>query len=235
LAHDDVLDDGDVRRGLASLPGYFGAPLAAAVGGVFFGRALGLFASCGDEAVTLATQTAMRMCEGQMLELRSLRDLGRTPAEYFDAVAGKTAGMFWLATQLGGALGEADPATQDALALYGEALGIAYQVIDDILDITAGQQRTGKSHGNDLHNGNYTLPVIYALEECPDLAELLRNDAETQTVVDRLLDTRAIARACADARRWIQQATDAVTALPAAGGLLEIASAELGLLSGVPA
>jgi geranylgeranyl pyrophosphate synthase len=199
---------------------------------VFFGRALGLFASCGDEAVSLATETAMRMCEGQMLELRSLRDLGRTAAEYFEAIAGKTAGMFWLATQLGGVLGEADPGTQDALARYGEALGIAYQVIDDILDLTAGQPRTGKSHGNDLHNGNYTLPVIYALEEWPDLAELLRGDAETATVVGRLRGTQAIVRASADARRWIEQAKDAVNGLPAAEGLLQIADAELGSLTG---
>ena len=70
----------------------------------------------------LASETAMRMCEGQIRELRALRDHGRTPAEYFEAIKGKTAGMFWLAANLGGLLGGADPAAMKALALYGETL-----------------------------------------------------------------------------------------------------------------
>jgi geranylgeranyl pyrophosphate synthase len=230
LAHDDVLDAGDVRRGLASLPAHFGAPMAAAAGGLFFGRALSLFARCGEEAVTLATETALRMCEGQMLELRCVRDLGRTPSEYFQAINGKTAGMFWLAACLGGVLGHADPATQEALADYGESVGIAYQIIDDILDLVGSEERTGKPHGNDLKNGNYTLPVIYALEERPTLKESLSAEIDINTIIDEVCKTRAIARSSAEACRWIERSKRAVDQVPAAVGLLSIAEAELRVL-----
>lgn len=230
LAHDDVVDAGELRRGLASLPAFFGPPMAAAAGGVFFGRALNLFARCGDEAVMLATETAIRMCEGQMRELQALRDFGRTQAAYFEAVEGKTAGMFWLAANLGGLLGGADPVAKGALALYGEALGIAYQIIDDVLDLTGDQKGMGKPYGNDLKNGNYTLPVIYALEECPELSDLLQSDAAVDAVVGSIRDTSAIQRAGAEARRWIEKAKGAVGWLPAARELLDIADAELGAL-----
>ncbi len=175
----------------------------------------------------LATETAVRMCEGQMCELRGLHDLGRTQAEYFEAIEGKTAGMFWLAASLGGVLGGAGPEAMGALARYGESLGIAYQIIDDLLDITGNPEETGKSHGNDLQNGNYTLPVIYALEECPRLSELLREEATVKTVIDPIRDTHAIGRAGAEARRWIEKAKGAVCLLPATRGLLGIADAEL--------
>jgi geranylgeranyl pyrophosphate synthase len=230
LAHDDVVDAGEVRRGAASLPASFGAPLAAAAGAVFFGRALNLFACCGEEAVMLASETAMRMCEGQMCELRSLHDLGRSQAEYFEAIEGKTVGMFWLAANLGGLLGGADPEAKSALARYGENLGIAYQIIDDVMDLVGDPEDEGKSLGNDLKNGNYTLPVIYALEECPQLSELLREEATVETVIGPICDTQAIGRARAEARRWIEQAKGAVCLLPAARGLLEISDAELGAL-----
>jgi geranylgeranyl pyrophosphate synthase len=230
LAHDDVVDTGDLRRGVASLPAFFGAPIAAGAGGVFFGRALNLFARCGDEAVVLASETAMRMCEGQMQELRALHDLGRTPAEYFEAIRGKTAGLFWLAANLGGLLGRGDPAVVDALALYGETLGVAYQIIDDVLDLIGDQRGMGKPHGNDLKNGNYTLPVIYALQECPELAELLQEEAPVETVIGPIRDSHAIGRASAEARRWIEKTRDAVHWLPAARRLLEIANTEIGAL-----
>jgi geranylgeranyl pyrophosphate synthase len=230
LAHDDVVDAGDLRRGIASLPASFGAPMAAGAGGVFFGRALNLFAHCGDEAVVLASETAMRMCDGQMKELRALHDLGRTPAEYFEAIKGKTAGLFWLTANLGGLLGGADQAAMDALALYGETLGVAYQIVDDVLDLTGDQQGMGKPHGNDLKNGNYTLPVIYALEECPALVELLQDEAPVEAVIGPIRDSYAIGRASAEARLWIEKTRNAVRRLPAACGLLEIANTEIGAL-----
>jgi geranylgeranyl pyrophosphate synthase len=230
LAHDDIVDAGEMRRGAASLTAFFGAPLAAAAGAVFFGRALNLFACCGEEAVMLASETAMRMCEGQMRELRALHDLGRTQVEYFEAIEGKTAGMFWLAANLGGLLGEADLETKRALARYGESLGIAYQIIDDLLDLTGDSEDTGKSHGNDLKGGNYTLPMIYALEECPRLSELLREEATVESVIGPIRETHAIERACAEARRWIKKAKGAVCLLSTARELLEIADTELGAL-----
>jgi geranylgeranyl pyrophosphate synthase len=231
LPHDDLMDDSDVRRGLQSLPARFGAPLAAAGGGLFIGRALSLFAACGPEAVSIAAQTIERMCEGQMLELRDRYDPGRAPARCLDAIKGKTAGMFWLAAKLGAMLGDADAATQTRIAQYGLALGVGYQIIDDVLDIAADESLTGKSHGSDLHNGNYTVVVLYALEQDPQLLGVLEaREIATEDVMKRILKTQAVPRASADARQWISDAKESVRDLPAGGGLLAIADAELARL-----
>jgi heptaprenyl diphosphate synthase len=216
---------------MASLPARYGASLAAAAGGLFFGRALTLFARCGQDAVEIAVKAAERVCTGQMLELQDRYDTARTQARCLEAIKGKTAGMFRLAAELGAMLGGTEGAAQRKLGLYGMALGIGFQLIDDILDFTGDSEQMGKPLGNDLHNGNYTLPVIYALEECPMLDSLLREDAPTDSVVTQILKTEAIVRAGVDARAWISQAKDAVREFSVARGLLMIADSELDRLS----
>lgn len=231
LPHDDVMDDSGIRRGVVSLPARYGAPVATAAGSLFFGRALTLFARCGQDAVTIAVQAAQRVCEGQMLELQDRHNTARTPERHLRAITGKTAGMFRLAAELGALLGNADETARSSLEQYGTALGVGFQLIDDVLDFTGNQQQTGKQCGNDLSNGNYTLPVIYALQECPEIGLLLREDAETADVVNRICATRAIARASADAQNWMSRAKDAVHTLPEAQGLLMAADAEIDRLS----
>jgi heptaprenyl diphosphate synthase len=231
LPHDDVIDGSSIRRGVVSLPARYGAPLAAAAGGLFFGRALTLFARCGRDAASTAVKAAERVCIGQMLELQDRYNIFRTPERYIEAISGKTAGMFRLAAELGAMLGGADEMTQRHLTQYGIALGVGFQLIDDILDFTGNQEQMGKQCGNDLSNGNYTLPVIYALEECPKLALLLQEDAPTENVIKRILETEAIVRASVDAQDWISQAKNAVRVLPEAQGLLITADAEFERLS----
>jgi geranylgeranyl pyrophosphate synthase len=231
LPHDDVIDDSSLRRGVESLPARYGAPLAAAAGGLFFGRALTLFARCGQDAVAIAVEATGRVCTGQMLELQDRHNTARTPARYIEAITGKTAGMFRLAAELGAMLGGADETAQRHLKRYGIALGIGFQLIDDILDFTGNQEHMGKRCGNDLSNGNYTLPAIYAFEEDPKLDSLLLEDAPTENVVDQILETEAITRASVVAREWISQAKGAVWAMPEAQGLLTTADAELERLS----
>jgi geranylgeranyl pyrophosphate synthase len=231
LPHDDVMDESSLRRGVESLPARYGAPLAAAAGGLFFGRALTLFARCGQDAVLIAVEATGRVCTGQMLELQDRYNTARTPARSLEAITGKTAGMFRLAAELGAMLGGADETAQRHLKQYGIALGVGFQLIDDILDFTGNQEQMGKRCGNDLSNGNYTLPAIYALEEDPKLGSLLREGEPTENVVNQILETEAIARASVDAQEWISQAKDAVLVMPEARGLLLIADAELERLS----
>jgi geranylgeranyl pyrophosphate synthase len=235
LPHDDLMDGSEVRRGVESIPTRFGAPLAAAAGGLFIGRALTLFAQCGEEAVAVAAETTERMCEGQMLELRDRYDTGRTATRCLDTIKGKTAGMFWLAAKLGAILASSGEATQGRLEQYGLALGVGFQLIDDLLDIAGDERLTGKPRGTDLRNGNYTLAVIYALEEASDLLDLLQSDAAAEAVGWRIRQTNAIARAGVDARRWIDEAKDAVRSLRGAGPLLGIADVELERLAAVHA
>jgi geranylgeranyl pyrophosphate synthase len=195
LPHDDVIDGSSVRRGVESLPARYGAPLAAAAGGLFFGRALTLFARCGQDAVAIAAKAAECVCAGQMLELQDRYNTARTPARYLEAIKGKTAGMFRLAAELGAILGGADETAQLKFMQYGMALGLGFQLIDDILDVSGNQEQMGKHCGNDLSNGNYTLPVIYALDESPKIGFLLREDTQVEDVVNEILETEAIARA----------------------------------------
>jgi octaprenyl-diphosphate synthase len=231
LPHDDVIDDSSIRRGVVSLPARYGAPLAAAAGSLFFGRAFTLFARCGQDAVAIAVKAAERVCTGQMLELKDRYNIARTPASYLEAIEGKTAGMFRLAAELGAMLGGADETVQYHLKQFGRALGIGFQLIDDILDLTGDREQMGKQCGNDLNNGNYTLPVIYALEGSPKMGSLLREDVPTENVINQILETGAVARASVDAQEWISQAKDAVRVLPEARGLLMTADAELERLS----
>jgi geranylgeranyl pyrophosphate synthase len=231
LPHDDVIDDSSVRRGVVSLPARYGAPLAAAAGCLFFGRALTLFARCGQDAVVIAVKAAERVCTGQMLELRDRYNTARTPASYLEAIEGKTAGMFRLAAELGAILGGADETVKHHLKQFGRTLGIGFQLIDDILDLTGNQEQMGKQCDSDLSNGNYTLPLIYALERSPKIGSLLREGAPIENVVNQILETDAIARASVDAQDWISQAKDAVRILPEARGLLMTADAEFERLS----
>jgi heptaprenyl diphosphate synthase len=231
LLHDDVVDASDLRRGLPSVAAIYGAPLAVATGGVLLGDALKLFSRCGDDALALVADAAQRTCAGQMQELRERHDVGRTPLQYFEAIEGKTAGLFWLAAQLGGLLAGGDATALDRLARFGSAFGMAFQIVDDLRDLFADGPDTGKPRGNDLLNGNYTLPVIYAMEERAELMQLLQGDGDVDAVINGITATRAVGRASAQARRWIGEAKAAVQALSGSQSLLEIADAELAQIS----
>ncbi len=233
LVHDDVADAGLLRRGQLSLPAFFGATKAAGAGGALFGQAFGLFASCGVDVVRTAASAAAEICEGQMLELRSLYDTGRTRAAYFDVISGKTAALFRLASQLGGILGRANKLELSVFAHYGESLGIAHQIIDDILDLVGLPEQTGKERGKDIRNGIYTLPVIYALEDRPHIRRLLETRAPVEIVVEEVLETRGVAQASSEVRGIIDKAKGALDGLSRSNALLRMADARLAALERV--
>jgi octaprenyl-diphosphate synthase len=233
LAHDDVLDESMIRRGVSSLPARYGAPTAAMAGGLFFGRALKLFVCCGDEAVALAVETAQSICAGEMLQLRDRFDVDRTAERCVEAIEGKTAGMFRLAAAIGALLVKASDDVRDALGAYGLAVGVGYQIIDDIYGIVGGPGDDAEPIGNDLAIGNYTLPAIYAIEEQPAVRTAIQEGASVEVVVDLIVHTEAISRALAAARCWIGKAIREVRDLPRSDGLLAIAQAELARLNEV--
>jgi heptaprenyl diphosphate synthase len=234
LTHDDVVDAGDVRRGLPSLPACFGGPIAGAAGGFLFGRALKLFSQCGQEAVETSAEAAKRICDGQMLEMQDLYDVQRSPKRYLAAAEGKTAPLFWLAARLGGIFGDVSAAALERLERYGVAFGTAHQIIDDIIDLIGDEALAGKTVGNDLRNGIYTLPVIYALDEQPELRELLTVADAHEIVADEVAESGGIGRARDLASRYIDQAKAAVAPLAYAHGLVDLADEELARL-GSPA
>lgn len=204
LVHDDTIDDSPLRRGRASLEREQGAFAAGYTGAWLAGAAAELAADFDQETVGLFADTACALCDGEMLELLDLHDSSRQEARYLEAVAGKTASLFSLAARLGGIAGGAPSAVYSALASYGRALGMAFQLMDDILDLVSDGNEERRP-GEDLRRGLLTLPVIYALEDEPSLGDLLVGDIGDETVeaiVAGAHASGAIARATATRDRY---------------------------------
>lgn len=204
LVHDDAIDDSPLRRGHASLEHERGAFAAGYTGAWLFGAAAELAAGFDQETVSLFADTACELCDGEMLEMLDLHDSRRREGSYLAAIAGKTASLFSLSARLGGIAGGAPPAACSTLGRYGQTLGMAFQLTDDIHDLMGGWGG-GKRRGDDVRHGLFTLPVIYALEEDPALQELLAADIDDQAVdavVASVHATGAFHRAAATCGRY---------------------------------
>jgi len=213
LAHDDVVDDGQLRRGRATIGAHAGNFAASLAGGWLFARAIELFADAGDEPVSHFARTAAVVCQGEMLEVRCLYDTERSRERYLEVIQAKTASLIAFSSWVGGYLGGAGQEEVGRLEHYGEAVGMAFQIADDILDLVADAERTGKTPGSDLRQGVYTLPAIYALEEDRSLADALRagpDGHEIPRLVERICASGAVDAALADCDAWIEEATAAL-------------------------
>jgi heptaprenyl diphosphate synthase len=213
LAHDDVVDDGQLRRGRATIGAHSGNLAASLAGGWLFARAAELIADVDADAITQFAETTSAVCEGEMLESRDLLDVDRTHDRYLTVIEAKTAKLIAFSSWLGAKVGGARPEVIERLERYGEAVGVAFQIADDILDLVADPASTGKTPGNDLRQGVYTLPTIYALEVDPGLRDSLLSglqEDELPQLVERIRETGAVDAALADCRAWIKQAMDAL-------------------------
>ena len=154
-----------------------------------------------------------------MLELQHLFDVDRSEELYFSAIGGKTAALFATACRIGGMVAEVDGPTLDALTEFGHHLGVCFQIVDDVLDVTGSDASLGKPAGNDLMEGVYTLPVILALDRTPALRELLGRKLDDDQVEEarRLAASDGAVDAALDAAR--DQAARADKVLAATEGL----------------
>lgn len=161
LVHDDVMDEAEVRRGRLTLGAKWGNEIAVLFGDCLFAQALKLAASFPTpeicRAVSMATNT---VCSGEILQTRQRRNFQFSQAEYFKVVEMKTAELFALSCDLGACLSGATAAQRSALRSFGTALGTAYQIYDDCLDLFGSEVAAGKSLGTDLAKGKLTLPVL---------------------------------------------------------------------------
>jgi heptaprenyl diphosphate synthase len=173
LHHDDVIDEAETRRGVPSVNARWSNIVAILSGDFLLARASALAASLGADVAGLLADTIGELCRGQVLELQHLFDVTRTEEDYASAIDGKTASLFATSCRIGGMVSGVDEPTLDALTRFGHHLGMCFQVVDDILDLTASDEALGKPAGQDLVEGIYTLPVIYALAETPELRTLL--------------------------------------------------------------
>ena len=166
LVHDDIIDEAAIRRGRPTLAAKWGNEISVLLGDCLFARALELAASFPTpdvcRAVSASTNT---VCSGETLQTQQRRKFNLSRDEYFKVVAMKTGELFALSCDLGAYLSGAQPAWRTGLRQYGLALGTAYQVFDDCMDVFGAEEAAGKSLGTDLAKGKITLPVLLALEQ----------------------------------------------------------------------
>jgi len=173
LYHDDVIDEAETRRGVPSVNARWSNIVAILAGDYLLARASSLAASLGADVAALLAATIGELCRGQVLELQHLFDADRSVAAYLDAISGKTAALFATACRVGGMVSAVDDPTLEALTTFGQHLGMCFQIVDDVLDLSSTDDALGKHAGQDLLEGIYTLPVIYVLRESAELRELL--------------------------------------------------------------
>lgn len=216
LAHDDVVDESELRRGRQTVQARFGTRGAGLTALWLFGRSLDLMAECGEEPTAVLAETACLGTDGQMRDTESRWDDERTVEQYDETVGGKTAALFWLPARVGAMVGGAQEATVEGLSAYAWGIGMAFQITDDVLDLIATHQATGKTRGLDLSRGVYTLPLVYALRDRPQLAARLERltDADLQGVVQEIREAGGFRLAMRDAEAHVERAKRALEGLP---------------------
>jgi heptaprenyl diphosphate synthase len=161
LYHDDVMDEADVRRGVASANARWDNSVAVLTGDFLFARASRVLADLGPEAVRVQAEAFERLVTGQILETAGPQP-GRDPIDhYLEVLSGKTGSLFAVSGRFGAMMSGADEATVDVLTQFGERIGMAFQLADDVLDIASESRESGKTPGTDLREGIPTLPVLH--------------------------------------------------------------------------
>ncbi len=183
LLHDDVVDESQLRRGLASANAVFGNKASVLVGDFLFARAFQLMVADGSlHVLEILSTAAATIAEGEVLQLVTQNDLSTTEERYLDVIKGKTAALFAAACEVGAVVAARPASEAQALRDYGMNLGIAFQLVDDALDYAADQATLGKTVGDDFREGKVTLPVLaaYAASDESGRAFWLRTIEESQ-------------------------------------------------------
>jgi heptaprenyl diphosphate synthase len=219
LYHDDIIDSAERRRGVASVNVTWGNRLAALAGNVLFARATTTAVMLEVDVVGLLADTVAQVCEGELEQMEHAYDVDRTASACISAISKKTASLMSASARVGALVAGAPAAAVEALTAFGLAFGTAFQICDDIKDLTSTHHQLGKPAAHDIVEGTYGLPVIYALED-PAAGGPLRRllggplDAGRREEARRLvLTSGALARARAEAGKWIDEAVAALAPL----------------------
>ena len=169
LVHDDVIDDSETRRHVTTVHRRWNTEISVLLGDFLFSRSFHLAASTGDaEACRLIGLATDRTCEGELNQTAARLEESTSELDYFRIIRDKTGQLFALSGKLGARCAEATEAQQRLCRLICLRLGLAFQIADDILDLSESCQTTGKDEANDLQNGRFTLPILRALQLCCD-------------------------------------------------------------------
>lgn len=225
LYHDDVMDSAPFRRGAPTAHEVWGNSVAILTGDLLFARASLLTSELGGEALGIQARTFERLCLGQLHETVGPREDEDPLEHYLSVIADKTGSLVAASGQLGAIFAGADRALQQTMVVYGEKVGVAFQLADDVIDVTGLKKVSGKSPGTDLREGVPTLPVLLLRRKAAagdaSAAEVLRlvdgdlsSDAALAEAVAALRAHPATAEAWAVARQWADEAIAALEPLP---------------------
>ncbi len=196
LVHDDIIDNADIRRNRSSINARFGNQTAVLMGDWLYMSAFETtVAERSLEIIDILTRLTRKMTEGELIQLTRIGRLDISEEEYFDILRRKTAYLFSACCEIGAIVGTATLKRREALRSYGMDLGVAFQLADDILDLTADSQDLGKAAGSDLLEGKLTLPLIYLLEKQPDLRPKLEKimfDGQYEAISREELKSRLV-------------------------------------------
>ncbi|MFD3191966.1 polyprenyl synthetase family protein [Sedimentitalea sp. HM32M-2] len=224
LLHDDVVDESGQRRGRPTANLLWDNKSSVLVGDYLFARSFQLMVETGSlRVLDILSNAAATIAEGEVLQLTAAQNLATDEAIYLQVVRGKTAALFSAATEVGGVISNAPASQIEALHQYGDALGIAFQIADDLLDYQGDSSATGKNVGDDFRERKLTLPVIKAVARATpeerafwrrtiELGQQRDGDLETAMGLMRKYGTLEATRA--DARAWADKARRALQALP---------------------
>ncbi|WP_420853388.1 polyprenyl synthetase family protein [Ruania rhizosphaerae] len=227
LYHDDVMDSAPLRRGAPSAHEVWGNSVAILTGDLLFARASQLVSELGPRAVRVQADAFERLVMGQLHETLGPSEDEDPIEHYLQVLADKTGSLIAAAACYGTMLSGADPQIQDALVRYGEKVGVAFQLADDVIDLTSDSDTTGKTPGTDLREGVATMPVLLLRARATagtldaagqqllaDLDSDLGADETLADVLQRLREHDVLEEARQMARRWSEDASDELAALP---------------------
>lgn len=226
LLHDDVVDGSDERRGQKAANLVFGNQASVLVGDFLFSRAFQLMTADGSlEVLRILSDASAIIAQGEVKQLTTANNLDTSMDDYIEVVSAKTAALFAAACEIGPVIAGQDKQAQAALAEYGMALGIAFQIIDDVLDYNAEQEKLGKAIGDDFREGKMTAPVLIALENASDderafwtrtMGELNQEDGDLARAMDIMIAHDSLNKGVKLAEDYAAKAIAALDSLPAA-------------------
>ncbi|MFO0837166.1 MAG: polyprenyl synthetase family protein [Phycisphaerae bacterium] len=223
LVHDDILDEADIRRRVATVNRLWGNERAVLMGDFLIAHSFHLCTSLESTfAARLIAHTAGVLCEGEMMQVVNRDNFELSEAEYFDIITRKTASLLGAACLLGARYADADERTTRRMREFGVLLGVAFQITDDLLDLVGDEAETGKSLGRDVHKGKLTLPLIHYLSSAPmaqrvRMMTLLRGEdpQRYRQIASLLADSSSIDYANQTAAARIAEALRILDDLPA--------------------
>lgn len=222
LIHDDIIDDSPLRRGIPSIQSQLGKDVAVFAGDYVFCKFFELFASADHYNMLHSVSKVMyQICEGELKQREDLFNTNLTFKDYLYRIRRKTAILFALSSEMGAKASKAPEKTVRALYNYGMNIGVAFQIVDDLLDFTSSDNKLGKPAGADIREGVITLPAIYALKHSEQkvyLKDILQkenmNEDEINIVLEIIKKSGGIKYAESIAERYVQKAQQSIVTLP---------------------